>query len=135
MSPIKEVIQLLNLDSFDDPNGYALRLNGKRVFVNKWDTGTSFLKEIKQEMLWQIIGILKSAPGVVSSNSFEDFLMIKYIKPYIIRINFPPTSRDYYIDIYKIGNPDQLDLRFSELWNDKAAYYWLRDFINEIPTL
>jgi hypothetical protein len=135
MSPLQEIIQLLNLDSFEDPNGYALRLNGKRVFVNKWDTGTSFLKEIKQEMLWQIIGVLKNEPGVISSKSIDDFLMIKYIKPYIIRINFPPTSSDYYVDIYRIGTPDQLDLRISELWQDKAAYYWLRDFINEIPTL
>jgi hypothetical protein len=102
---------------------------------NKWDTGTSFLKEIKQEMLWRIIGVLKSEPGVLSSKSIQDFLMIKYIKPYIIRINFPPTSSDYYVDIYKIGTPDQLDLRISELWQDKAAYYWLRDFINEIPTM
>jgi hypothetical protein len=132
MSPLQDAIQLLELDSFEDPNVYALRLNGKRVFVNKWNTGTSFLKEIKQEMLWQFVGVLKSEPGVLSSISIEDFLMIKYIKPYIIRINFPPTSSDYYVDIYKIGTPEQLDLKISQLWEEKAAYYWLRDFINEI---
>ena len=132
MSPLQEALQLLELENFEDPNVYALRLNGKRVFVNKWDTGTSFLKEIKQEMLWQVVGVLKSEPGELSSNSIEDFLMIKYIKPYIIRINFPPTSSDYYIDIYKIGVLDQLDIKITQLWEEKSAYYWLRDFINEI---
>ncbi|QGQ98622.1 hypothetical protein EHS13_28945 [Paenibacillus psychroresistens] len=132
MNPLQEALQILEIDHFENPNVYALRLNGKRVFVNKWDTGTSFLKEIKQEMLWQFVGLLKSEPGVLSSISIEDFLMVKYIKPYIIRINFPPTSSDYYVDIYKIGSPDKLDNNILQLWEDKSAYYWLRDFINEI---
>jgi hypothetical protein len=132
MSPLQTAIRLLELDSFEDPNVYALRLNGKRIFVNKWDTGTSFLKEIKQETLWQFVGVLKNEPGVLSSISIEEFLMIKYINPYIIRINFPPTSSDYYVDIYRIGTPDQPDHNIYQLWEDKASYYWLRDFINEI---
>lgn len=135
MNSLHEVDQLLDLDGFKDSNKYALRLNGKRVFVNKWDTGTSFVKEIKQEMLWKIITLLKNGTGLVSSKSIEDFQLIKYIEPYVIRINFPPTSSDYYIDIYKIGTPDQLDPRISELWEEKSAYFWLRDFIMEIPTL
>ncbi|MEX2461130.1 MAG: hypothetical protein WD469_07480 [Paenibacillaceae bacterium] len=132
MSSLDEVVQLLNVDSFKDTNGYALRLNGKRIFVNKWNTGTSFIKEIKQEMLWQIIAWLKAEPGLVSSKSIEDFQLIKYIEPYVIRINFPPTFNDYYVDIYKIGTASQLDPRIPELWADKTAYYWLRDFIDEI---
>jgi hypothetical protein len=134
MSALQTAIRLLELDSFEDPNVYALRLNGKRIFVNKWDTGTSFLKEIKQETLWQFVGFLKNEPGVLSSISIEDFLMIKYIKPYIIRINFPPTSSDYYIDIYKIGSPDHPNYNIYQLWEDKASYFWLRDFISEIAT-
>jgi hypothetical protein len=132
MSSLNEVLQLLQIDDFADPNGYALRMNGKRVFINKWDTGTSFVKEISQEMLWTIISLLKDTPGVVSPTSIEDFLMIKYIAPYVIRINFPPTSTDYYIDIYKIGALPALNPRISELWEEKAAYYWLRDFVNEL---
>lgn len=135
MNSLHEVDQLLDLDGFKDSNKYALRLNGKRVFMNKWDTGTSFVKEIKQEMLWKIITLLKNGTGLVSSKSIEDFQLIKYIEPYVIRINFPPTSSDYYVDIYKIGTPDQLDPRISELWEEKSAYFWLRDFIMEIPTL
>ena len=135
MNSLHEVDQLLDLDGFKDSNKYALRLNGKRVFVNKWDTGTSFVKEIKQEMLWKIITLLQNGTGLVSSKSIEDFQLIKYIEPYVIRINFPPTSSDYYIDIYKIGTPDQLVPRISELWEEKSAYFWLRDFIMEIPTL
>jgi len=135
MNSLHEVDQLLDLDGFKDPNKYALRLNGKRVFVNKWDTGTSFVKEINQEMLWRIITLLQNGTGLVSSKSIEDFQLIKYIEPYVIRINFPPTSSDYYVDIYKIGTPDQLVPRISELWEEKSAYFWLRDFIMEIPTL
>jgi hypothetical protein len=135
MNASHEVIQLLDIDDFKEPNGYALRLNGKRVFVNKWDTGTSFVKEIKQEILWRIVALLKSEPGLVSSKSIEDFLLIKYIEPYVIRINFPPTASDYYVDIYKIGTSAQRDLRIPELWEDKSTYFWLRDFIAELPTL
>jgi hypothetical protein len=135
MKSLYELDLLLNMDGFKDPNEYALRLNGKRVFVNRWDTGTSFVKEIKQELLWQIIALLKNDSGLVSSKSIEDFQLIKYIEPYAIRINFPPTSNDYYIDIYKIGSPAQLDPRISELWEEKSAYFWLRDFIDEIPNL
>jgi hypothetical protein len=135
MSPLQEVIQLLKLDNLDDPNEYAIRLNGKRVFVNKWDMGTSFLKEINQEELWQIVGILKIESGRLSSNSIEDFLMIKYIKPYVVRINFPPTSSDYYIDIYKIGLEPSINARISGLWEGKTAYNWLRDFLMELKLI
>jgi hypothetical protein len=132
MSSLNEVLQLLEIDEFADPSGYALRMNGKRIFINKWDTGTSFVKEIGQELLWKIIYLLKSIPGVDSSTSIEDFLLIKYIAPYVIRINFPPTSTDYYVDIYKIGTLPFLHPRLVELWEEKSAYYWLRDFINEL---
>lgn len=135
MNSLHEVDQLLNRNGFQDPNEYALRFNGKRVFVNKWDTGTSFVKEITQEMLWQIVALLKNDAGLVSTKSIEGFQLIKYIEPYAIRINFPPTSHDYYIDIYNIGSPAQLNPRISELWQDKSAYFWLRDFIDEIPNL
>jgi len=135
MKSLHELDLFLNMDGFKDPNEYALRLNGKRVFVNRWDTGTSFFKEIQQEVLWQIIAVLKNGAGVVSSKSIEDFQLIKYIEPYAIRINFPPTSSDYYIDIYKIGTTAKLEPRISELWEEKSAYFWLRDFIAEIPNL
>jgi hypothetical protein len=132
MSSLDEVLQLLQIDDFADSNGYALRMNGKRVFINKWDTGTIFVKEVSQEMLWKIVSLLKNTHGLVSPASIEDFLLIKYVAPYMIRINFPPTSKDYYIDIYKIGSLPSLNARISELWEEKAAYYWLRDFVNEL---
>jgi hypothetical protein len=83
-------------------------------------------------MLWKIVSLLKNIPGVVSPTSIEDFLLIKYIEPYMIRINFPPTSKDYYIDIYKIGSFPSPNARISELWKEKSADYWLRDFVDEL---
>jgi hypothetical protein len=50
----------------------------------------------------------------------------------MIRINFPPTAKDYYIDIYKIGSLPSLDARICGLWEAKTSYYWLRDFIKEL---
>jgi hypothetical protein len=100
--------------------------------LNKWDTGTVFIKEISQESLWQIIALLKAASGELSSMNIADFLLVKYIDPYVVRINFPPTSSDYYIDIYKIGSRPVIRDRVTELWQGKAAYRWLGEFLHEL---
>jgi hypothetical protein len=132
MDPLKKVFHLLNITEFDVPHCYALRLNGKRVFSNKWETGSAYIKEINQETLWQIVGLLKLSQGINSANSIEDFMLVKYIEPYVIRINFPPTSTDYYIDIFKIGTQTVTWEKLSSLWENKSSFRWLRDFLQEL---
>jgi hypothetical protein len=132
MKQFHKVFQVLNIVDFDHPDCYALRMNGKRIFLNKWETGTVFIKEINQESLWQIIALLKATSGELSSTSIADFLLVKYVDPYVVRINFPPTSSDYYIDIYKIGSKPILRNRVAELWQGKAAYRWLGEFLQEL---
>jgi hypothetical protein len=132
MMQFHKVFEVLNIAEFDHPDCYALRMNGRRVFLNKWETGTVFVKEISQESLWQIIALLKEAPGELSSMSITDFLLVKYVDPYVIRINFPPTSSNYYVDIYKIGSKPVIRDRVTELWQDKAAYRWLGEFVQEL---
>jgi hypothetical protein len=132
MKQFHKVFQVLNIVDFDHPDCYALRMNGKRIFLNKWETGTVFIKEINQESLWQIIALLKATSGELSSTSIADFLLVKYVDPYVVRINFPPTASDYYIDIYKIGSKPILRDRVAELWQGKAAYRWLGEFLQEL---
>lgn len=113
----------VNIPSLFDPNCYAIHFNGENIFAEKWDGlkdgGNSIVQKTDKEQIRKIATAIKSMEGLVIS---DEYILIKVVGEYIVRITYPPVAVEIYIDIYKTGPINIPWPSIAEIWKSRKAF-------------